>query len=71
MTRTELEGLSNLKSIGYDESTQTVEVEFRNRRVYQYFDVPPAIYRMFWILPDKDHVFNNILKVGYAYKEIK
>ena len=31
---------SNVKAIGYDDRTQTLEVEFLNGRVYQYYGVP-------------------------------
>lgn len=33
---------SNLASVGYDEGRQTLEVEFKNGNIYQYFDVPSA-----------------------------
>lgn len=35
---------SMVLSIGYDETSQTLEVEFRSNLVYQYYDVPPVIY---------------------------
>lgn len=35
---------SNVASVGYDEESGTLEVEFHNGSVYQYFDVPNAIY---------------------------
>lgn len=35
---------SNIASIGYDVDSQTLEVEFLNGSVYQYFDVPQHIY---------------------------
>ena len=69
MTRTNIEGSSNLKSIGYDEQNQVVEVEFVNGRVYQYFDVSPTVYRIWWLTSDKGHYFNSIIR-NYAYKEI-
>lgn len=31
---------SHVRAIGYDEETQTLEVEFNNGAVYQYSDVP-------------------------------
>ncbi|WP_140132871.1 KTSC domain-containing protein, partial [Vibrio parahaemolyticus] len=34
---------SNLVSVGYDEGTMTLEVEFNNG-IYQYYDVPLYIY---------------------------
>ena len=35
---------SNLADVGYDSSTQTLEVGFKNGRIYQYFDVPEQIH---------------------------
>ncbi len=35
---------SNVKSIGYDINTSILEVEFKNGRVYQYFNVPINVY---------------------------
>jgi len=34
---------SNIASIGYDEANETVEVEFKDGSVYQYFDVPNQV----------------------------
>lgn len=33
-----------LRSVGYDESTKTLEIEFQTGLVYQYAGVPPKIY---------------------------
>ena len=35
---------SALRSVGYDEDSQTLEIEFTNGAVYQYFDVPPEVH---------------------------
>lgn len=35
---------SNIASIGYDEDSNTLEIEFHNGGVYQYFDVPFQVY---------------------------
>lgn len=34
-------------SVGYDVKSSTLEVEFRNRWVYRYDDVPESIYQSF------------------------
>jgi hypothetical protein len=36
---------SNLKSVGYDAATSTLEVEFSNGTVWQYAAVPGDVYR--------------------------
>jgi hypothetical protein len=35
---------SNVESVGYDEDHQTLEIEFKNGAIYQYFDVPQNIF---------------------------
>lgn len=34
-------------SVGYDASAEVLEVEFRNRWVYRYDDVPASVHRDF------------------------
>ena len=36
---------SNVTEVGYDASTMTLEVAFKNGTVYQYFDVPESVYQ--------------------------
>ena len=33
-----------INSVGYDESSRTLEIEFRGRKVYRYSDVPRSVY---------------------------
>ena len=33
-----------LRSVGYDDSTKILEIEFQNGLVYQYSGVPPKVY---------------------------
>jgi hypothetical protein len=35
---------SSLRSIGYDRTTHTLEIEFRNGRVYRYAGVPDSVW---------------------------
>lgn len=43
MKRTPVDS-SNISSIGYDEGSNTLEIEFHGGTVYQYFDVPLNVY---------------------------
>jgi len=36
---------SNISSIGYDEDSSTLEIEFHSGAVYQYFDVPLHVFQ--------------------------
>ena len=38
---------SNIQSVGYDGPSQTLEVEFTNGSVYQYYNVGSALYEQF------------------------
>jgi hypothetical protein len=35
---------TNILSIGYDQTSQMLEVEFKTKRVYRYSNVPPHVY---------------------------
>jgi hypothetical protein len=35
---------SNVASIGYDAENTTLEIEFNNGSIYQYFDVPENVF---------------------------
>ena len=36
---------SAISSVGYDERSSVLEVEFESGAVYDYFDVPPQVYQ--------------------------
>lgn len=58
---------SNVAAVGYDEDSQTLQVEFNNGGTYQYFDVPEAIFEG---LRDADSVgqyLNQQVKGVYRY----
>jgi len=35
---------SNVEAVGYDEDSSTLQVEFKNGAMYQYFDVPENVF---------------------------
>ena len=35
---------SNVQAVGYDECSSTLQVEFKNGTLYQYFDVPEHVF---------------------------
>lgn len=35
---------SNISAVGYDEQFETLEVEFLNGSIYQYYNVPRNLY---------------------------
>ena len=38
---------TNIASVGYDEGSQTLEIEFVSGQVYEYYDVPASVYAEF------------------------
>jgi hypothetical protein len=35
---------SNVETIAYDEDSSTLQIEFKNGSIYQYFDVPANVF---------------------------
>jgi len=61
---------SNIASIGYDESTQTLEVEFHNGTVYQYYNVPPSMHEQLMSEGSKGRFLNTYIKNAYPYSRV-
>ena len=62
---------SNIASIGYDANSQTLEVEFKSGRIYQYYNVPLSEYNGLMNASSHGQYLNQyIIKGGYSYSEI-
>lgn len=61
---------SNLASVGYDESSQTLEVEFNNGNIYQYFDVPAAEYSELLRSESVGTYFSANIRTAYRYARL-
>lgn len=67
MTRVES---SNIEQVGYEEESETLQVEFKNGGMYQYFDVPQHVYEE---LRDADSVGKYLaysIKGIYRYSKV-
>jgi len=53
---------SNLKSVGYDEATQILEIEFNTRKIYQYHRVPKEVYNGLMTSPSHGQYFHRFIK---------
>lgn len=60
-----------LKSVGYDEATATLEVEFKNGGLYEYVDVPPEAHSELILAPSKGTYFGDNIRDKYRFKRIK
>lgn len=59
---------SNIRSIGYKNST--LDVEFNNGRVYQYYNVPENLYNGLMNAPSHgSYLASNIIN-RFRYKEL-
>jgi len=63
-------GSSNLVSAGYDEASQTLEVEFSNGSVYQYYNVSEPIYREFLMASSKGSFLNTYIKASFPFSRV-
>lgn len=61
---------SNVGSIGFEPSTSTLEVEFNNGRIYQYYGVPEHVYEEFIQAASKGTYLNHNIKGTYSFTQI-
>jgi hypothetical protein len=61
---------SNIASIGYDQATQILEVEFLNSTVYQYFNVPLPVYEGLMGAGSHGTYLNAHIKGQYQYHKV-
>jgi hypothetical protein len=63
---------SNLRAIGYNPETQTLEVEFLNGGLYRYSGVPSSVHA--GLMSASSHGSYNdahIKKAGYPYTKLR
>tara|TARA_R110000850_G_scaffold50499_5_gene123851 strand:+ start:994 stop:1203 length:210 start_codon:yes stop_codon:yes gene_type:complete len=61
---------SNIASIGYDAGSQTLEIEFLNGGVYQYFDVPPYVHEELMNASSHGQYLAQNIKGAYRYSKV-
>lgn len=66
MDRTRVES-TNIASVGYDVATMTLEMEFNDGSVYQYFDVPERVYDELMIAGSKGGYFHEQIRDHFRY----
>ncbi len=62
---------SNLRSIGYDPITYTLEIEFHSGGIYQYTNVPQTIYQQLMAAPSLGKYFHANIRNMYPYIRIR
>jgi hypothetical protein len=56
-------------AIGYDEATETLEVEFASGALYRYRGVHADVFEDFHAAPSKGRFFNGRIKDAYPWEE--
>ncbi|MBU1975151.1 MAG: KTSC domain-containing protein [Nanoarchaeota archaeon] len=62
---------SNLKSVGYDEEANILEIEFHSGSIYQYSDVPKEIVTGLLTAPSLGKYHHRMIKRKFPYKRVK
>ena len=70
MTITVLDSTS-LRTVGYDAERQLLQVEFHNRSIYQYFEVPATVYQELMQAPSKGAYFNKSIRLRFDFVLVK
>lgn len=61
---------SNLKAVGYDAATQTLDVEFNSGRVYRYRGVPPEAHKAFVNAESIGKHFGQHIRTKFPYFDL-
>ena len=62
----------NIKSVGYDSQSKTLQVEFLTGSIYEYYDVPNDVFDKFITAESKGTFFHKYIKNGgYKYRKLE
>ncbi len=62
---------SNLRSVGYDNPSSTLEIEFNSGSIYQYLSVPANVHVSLMRASSHGTYFNANIKNVYRFRQIK
>ena len=61
---------SKIRAVGYDEKSQTLEVELANGQVWQYPKVYPEVYRRFMAAPNASSFYDDKIAEDYTGRRV-
>ncbi len=61
---------SNVLSVGYDEETQTLEIEYKDGSVYQYYNVPASVYSELLATSSVGRFIHQYIKNAYPFARV-
>ena len=70
MDRTNVQS-SNINSIGYEDSTGTLEVEFKGGGIYKYSKVPKDVFLKFMSASSHGKYFNKVIMGKYPTAKLR
>jgi hypothetical protein len=59
-----------LRSVGYDDSTKILEIEFQNSLIYQFLDVPPKVYADLMHSGEIGKYFTDKVRTRFRTKQV-
>lgn len=62
---------STISSVGYNETSLSLELEFTSTAVYQYSNVPQSVYLRLMSAPSKGSFFNTYIKDRYRCRKVR
>jgi YD repeat-containing protein len=70
MTERKRVNSSRVRAVGYDERSQTLEVELANGQVWQYSKVTPEVYRGFMAAPNPATFYDDKIAEDYTGRRV-
>lgn len=61
---------TNVASVGYDQASMVLEVEYLNSLIYQYFDVPETVYNGLMSAASIGGYLSQYIKGNYRYTRL-
>lgn len=58
---------TTVRSMGYESESRILEIEFQSEAVYQYLDVPEAVYKELRKAESKGKYFNGEIRDAYEF----
>jgi hypothetical protein len=62
---------SQIRSVGYDESSQTLEIEFPSGSIVQYSRVSPEVHRRLMAAPSPGSFFQDRIEDEFTARRIR
>ncbi len=62
---------SDIASVGYDATSQTLEIEFNSGGVYQYYEIPQVVHGELMAASSHGEYFHRNVREHYQYRKVR